>query len=267
MASKNSIESLVNNLRQSFNSNATRDIKWRLSQLKALERLIDENQSELTEALRKDLHKHSQETATMEFGLIKNAINHTSRHLKQWMKPQKATPIIQVRAIYSMYTVYEPLGVTLIIGAWNYPYQLTLVPLVGSLASGNCSIVKPSELSPNSAALLEKIWSKYFDSNYVALVNGGVTETTELLNQRFDHIFYTGSTSVGKIVMRAAANHMTPVTLECGGKSPLYIDDSSNLEIAAKRTMWAKFVNAGQTCVAPDYVLCSKETQVGKSII
>ena len=133
--------------------------------------------------------------------------------------------IIQARALYSTYIQYQPLGVVLIIGAWNYPYQLTLVPLVGALASGNCVIVKPSELSSKSAQLLEKLWPKYFDSKFVALVNGGVNETTDLLKQRFDYIFYTGNTTVGKIIMKAAAEHMTPVTLECGGKSPVYIDD------------------------------------------
>ena len=144
----------------------------------------------------------------------------------------------------------------------NLKYQLCFVPLVGALASGNCAIVKPSELSPNSAKLLEKLWPKYFDPNFVALVNGGVEETTELLKQRFDHIFYTGSTAVGKIVMKAAANFMTPVTLECGGKSPVYVHDSANLDIAAKRIVWGRFCNAGQTCVAPDYILCSKSVQV-----
>jgi aldehyde dehydrogenase (NAD+) len=256
------MDALVSNLRKSFSSGKTRSLEWRLAQLKAIERLIDDNFQELVDALKKDSNKPEQEAECFEFGLVKNAINYISKRLKKWMKPKRKRPVIQARAFYSTYTAYEPLGVSLIIGAWNFPYQLTLVPLVGSLASGNCALVKPSELAPNSTALLEKLWPKYFDSNYVAIVNGGITETTDMLNQRFDHIFYTGSTEVGKIVMKAAAVHMTPVTLECGGKSPLYIHDSANLNVAARRIMWAKFVNAGQTCVAPDYLLCSKETQV-----
>lgn len=256
------MEAIVNNLRKSFNSNATRDIKWRLQQLAAVERLIDENQSELIDALKKDLNKSAHETIVFEFGLIKNAITHTAKNLHSWMQPQKELPIIQARAMYATYTVYQPLGLSLIIGAWNYPYQLVFVPLVGSLASGNVCVVKPSELSPNSAKLLEKLWPKYFDSNFVALVNGGVEETTELLKQRFDHIFYTGNTAVGKIIMRAASNFMTPVVLECGGKSPCYIHESADLNVSVKRIVWGKFANAGQTCVAPDYVICSKETQV-----
>lgn len=133
--------------------------------------------------------------------------------------------------------------------------------LIGAIACGNCAIVKPSELSPNSAALLEKLWPKYFDTSFIALVNGGITETTKLLSIRFDYIFYTGSTAVGKIIMKAASEFLTPVTLECGGKSPTYVDASADLDLAAKRILWGKMANAGQTCVAPDYVLCTKETQ------
>ena len=139
---------------------------------------------------------------------------------------------------------------------------MSLVPLVGAIAAGNCALVKPSELSVNSSELLAKLWPKYFDSNYIALVNGGVQETTDLLKQRFDYIFYTGNTNIGKVIMRAAAEHMTPLTLECGGKSPCYVDKSADLDVTAKRVLWGRFANNGQTCVAPDYVLCTKETQV-----
>jgi aldehyde dehydrogenase (NAD+) len=256
------MEAIVNNLRKSFNSNTTRSLQWRLDQLSAIERLIDENSKELIDALKQDLNKPEQETVGFEFGVVKNAVTYAQKNLSTWMQPQKQIPIIQARALYSTYTEYQPLGVALIIGAWNYPYQLTLVPLVGAVASGNCALVKPSELSPHSAKLLEKLWPKYFDSNYVALVNGGVAETTDLLNQRFDHIFYTGNSTVGKIVMKAAANFMTPVTLECGGKSPVFIHETANMEVTAKRIAWGKFANAGQTCVAPDYILCSKKVQV-----
>jgi acyl-CoA reductase-like NAD-dependent aldehyde dehydrogenase len=256
------MDSIVNNLRKSFNSNSTRSLQWRLEQLAAVERLIDENTRELIDALKQDLNKPEHETVGFEFGLVKNAVTHAQKNLRTWMQPQQQTPIIQARALYGLYTDYQPLGVVLIIGAWNYPYQLTLVPLVGALASGNCAVVKPSELSPHSSKLLEKLWPKYFDSNYVALVNGGIPETTQLLSQRFDHIFYTGNSAVGKVVMKAAAEFMTPVTLECGGKSPVYVDETANMEVTAKRIAWGKFANAGQTCVAPDYILCSKKVQV-----
>ena len=255
------MESIVRTLRKSFNSNHTRDLKWRLEQLASLEKLIDENSNELMDAIKLDLNKPAQETIAFEFGLIKNAITYASKNLQTWMQPQKQLPIVQARALYSCYTVYQPLGVVLIIGAWNYPYQVCLVPLAGALASGNCAIVKPSELSPNTSKLMEKLFPKYFDSNYVTVVNGGVQETTDLLKQRFDHIFYTGNTNVGKIVMKAAADYMTPVTLECGGKSPCYIHESASLDIAVRRIAWGKFANAGQTCVAPDYIICSKEIQ------
>ena len=192
------MENLIATLRKSFNSNVTRSLEWRLKQLASLERLIDENKSELCEALKHDLNKSEHETVVMEFGIIKNSIVHTRKNLASWMQPIKVNPIVQARPLYSTFTQYQPLGVVLIIGAWNYPYQLTLVPLVGALASGNCAIVKPSELSAKSSKLLESLWPKYFDTNTCALVNGGVEETTELLKHKFDHIFYTGNSTVGK---------------------------------------------------------------------
>lgn len=210
------MENIVNNLRKSFNTHVTKSIKWRKEQLHALERLIDENKEALCNALKQDLNKADHETIVMELGLIKNSITHSLHNLEYWMTPQKQTPIIQARSLYSTYIDHQPLGVCLIIGAWNYPYQLALVPLVGAIVAGNCALVKPSELSPKSSELLEKLWPKYFDSNYIALVNGGIDETTALLKQRFDYIFYTGNTNVGKIIMEAASKFMTPVTLECG---------------------------------------------------
>lgn len=193
------MENIVLNLRKSFNTHVTKSLKWRQDQLKALGRLIDENQDELINALKQDLNKSSHETIIMEFGIIKNAITHTLHYLASWAQPQKQTPIFQARTLYSTYIDYQPLGVVLIIGAWNYPYQLTLVPLVGAIAAGNCALVKPSELSQKSAELLGKLWPKYFDSNTIALVNGGVPETQDLLKQRFDYIFYTGNTAIGKV--------------------------------------------------------------------
>lgn len=255
------MENCVKDLRASFQTNATKSVEWRRSQLKAMQRLIDENYTELCDSLKKDLNKHELETNGMELGVIKNSIHYALSNLNSFVKPKKVNPIIQGRALYSTYVQYEPYGVVLVIGAWNYPLQLTLVPLVGAIASGNCALVKPSELSQHSSALLEKLWPKYFDQKFIGLINGGIEETTALLKQRFDYIFYTGSTAVGKIIMRAASEFLTPVTLECGGKSPTYIDDSADMDLAAKRVLWGKLANAGQTCIAPDYVLCSKETQ------
>lgn len=256
------MEEIVTRLRKSYGTGTTQGYEWRVKQLKAIERLLDENYAAVVDALKKDLSKPEQETGLVEIGVIKNSITYALKHLREWMQPVKEKPPLKVKPIYSLYTMYQPLGVVLIIGAWNYPLQLTLVPLVGALASGNCAILKPSELAPATAQLLEKLWSKYFDSEFVALVNGGIPETTDLLKQRFDHIFYTGNTMVGKIVMKAAANFMTPVTLECGGKSPCYVDQSANMTVSVKRILWGKYSNAGQTCIAPDYILCTKETQV-----
>lgn len=255
------MEQLCDTLRESFNSEVTQSIEWRKQQLEALLRLVDENKDEMCEALKKDLNKHEHETIVFEIALIKNGIINTLNNLDKWVKPEKVTLPVAVRGLYSTYIQHQPLGVVLIISAWNYPFQVALVPLVGALAGGNCAIVKPSELSPTTASLLERIWPKYFDQKTVALVNGGVKETQELLKQRFDHIFYTGSTAVGKVIMEAASKHMTPVTLECGGKSPVYVDESADLSITAKRILWGRFCNSGQTCVAPDYVLCTAETQ------
>lgn len=255
------MEITIGKLRATFKTNETKDLKWRKKNLLALQRMINENQSELCEALKKDLNKPELEVIGMEFGLIMNSITYALNHLEQMSKPRKVTPIIQGRALYSTYVQNQPYGVVLILGAWNYPYQLTLVPLIGAIACGNCALVKPSELSQNSAQLLEKLWPKYFDSASIALINGGVEETTAMLKMRFDYIFYTGSTAVGKIIMKAASEYLTPVTLECGGKSPTYVDTSADLNLAAKRILWGKLANAGQTCIAPDYILCTKETQ------
>lgn len=195
-----------------------------------------------------------------EIGVIKNAINHCFNEIDEFAKPRKVTPQLQMRLSYSAYVQYQPYGVVLVIGAWNYPYQLCLVPLVGAIAAGNCVLVKPSELSPASAKLMAKLIPQYLDNDCVKVFNGGAEETKQLLTHRFDYIMYTGSTAVGKIIMEAASKHMTPVTLECGGKSPVFIDASADLAITAKRLSWAKFANAGQTCIAPDYVICTRDT-------
>ncbi|CAF0702831.1 unnamed protein product [Brachionus calyciflorus] len=255
------MEDIVNTLRKSFNTDTTKSYEWRKTQLLAIEKLLDENKEQFVEALKLDLNKPNYETIVYEIGTVKSSINFCLNHLKTYIEPQKVKPIIQARAVYSTYVQYQPFGVCLIIGAWNYPIYLTLTPLIGAISSGNCAILKPSEMAPKIAELLENLFPKYLDTNFIRVVNGGVTETTQLLEQKFDHIFYTGNGTVGRIVMQAAAKHMTPVVLECGGKSPVYIDETADLLVTARRILWAKFTNSGQTCVAPDYVLCTKETQ------
>lgn len=201
------MDKIVQTVRNSFNTHKTLSLEWRRQNLMSLMRMLDENEAELCQALRKDLNKPEHETIILELGVIKNSIINTLNNLEKWTKPERKTPIFQVRSLYTTYVHPQPLGVALIIGAWNYPYQVSLVPLVGAISAGCCAIVKPSELSQHSSELLEKLWPKYFDRNFINLVNGGVKETTELLEQKFDLIFYTGSTMVGKLIMQAAAKY------------------------------------------------------------
>ena len=198
---------IVQTVRKSFNTQETLSLKWRRDNLMSLMKLIDENEKALCDALKKDLNKPEHETVIMEFGVIKNGIVNSLNNLEKWMQPEKKTPIIQARGLYSAYVQPQPYGVTLIIGAWNYPYQVLLVPLVGAISAGCCAILKPSELSQNSSELLESLWPKYFDRNFINIVNGGVKETTELLQEKFDFIFYTGNTAIGKVIMQAASKY------------------------------------------------------------
>lgn len=247
-------------LRAAFNRGKTRPLAFRRQQLEALRRLISENEERLFEALSKDLGKPQVEAYAGEIGFLLEDIGYTLKRLKGWAKPERVkTPL--VNAIGKSEVYREPLGVVLVIGPWNYPIQLVLAPLVGALASGNCAVLKPSELTPHCSALVAELVPAYLDPEVVRVVEGGVPETSALLAQRWDHIFFTGSTAVGKIVYQAAAEHLTPVTLELGGKSPCIVDAEVDLETAARRIVWGKFFNAGQTCVAPDYVLCHEKTE------
>lgn len=249
----------VAELREHFGSGLTRQVPWRRDQLESLRRMLRDNRELFEQALFDDLGKSEVESGITEIGFLLSEIKHTLKHLDAWVKPQRvSTPIALQPA--SARIVPEPLGVALIIAPWNYPLLLTLSPLVGALAAGNAAVLKPSELASATSTLLEQLVPVYLDPRAVRVVTGGVAETTELLEQRFDHIFYTGNGRVGRIVMTAAAKHLTPVTLELGGKSPLWIDETVNIRAAAKRIAWAKFVNTGQTCVAPDYVLGRPET-------
>lgn len=248
------IETIVATQKTFYFTNQTRPLAFRLAQLTKLERAIRDYTEDLYEAFEQDLHKSSFETYATEIGFVLQSIRQTKKKLARWMRPKKAkNPTFLIGA--SSYSIFEPLGTILIIGPFNYPFQLVIEPLIGALAAGNTAVIKPSEYTPNVTRVLTKMLASIFEPDYVAIVNGAVDETTRLLQQPFDHIFFTGSPAVGKIVMKAASEHLIPVTLELGGKSPAIVTSSSDLQLAAEKIAWGKFVNAGQTCVAPDYVL------------
>jgi len=245
---------LVGALRSRFDSGATKSLAWRLSQLDALEHLLMEREGDIIEALRKDLGKPETEALFSEVRMIVGEVRLTRKKLRSWMKPERVrTPLVAMPG--RSYIYREPLGLVLIIAPWNYPFQTAVLPLVGALAAGNCVVLKPSEIAPHTSAIIAKWIPKYLDTKAVEVFEGGVPETTALLQQKWDHIFYTGNGTVGRIVMEAASKHLTPVTLELGGKSPALVDETADLDGAAKRIVYGKFFNAGQTCVAPDYVL------------
>jgi aldehyde dehydrogenase (NAD+) len=236
-----------------FSSGATRSFEFRFEQLTKLRDLLRKYEHEIHSALFEDLKKPLAESFVSEFAVVIDEVQHARNSLKSWMKAQCVrSPLHLWPARTRVHR--EPLGCVLIMAPWNYPIHLTISPLVGALAAGNCAIIKPSELAPATAALLAKIFGE-FDSRVVSVVTGGIPETTELLKLPFDHILFTGSTKVGKIVYEAAAKNLTPVTLELGGKSPVIIDVDADIELAARRATWGKFLNAGQTCIAPDYAL------------
>ena len=249
---------LLNRLRAHFDSGITRDLNWRRTQLNALERLLEENEDAIRSALKADFAKPPQEVLLGELSLLYSELRHARSRMKRWARKRPVqTPMVGQPGV--SFIQPEPLGVALIIGAWNYPIQLTLAPLIPAIAAGNCAILKPSELTPHASALIAELVPKYLDNEAFAVVEGAVPETSALLKLKLDHIFYTGGAAVGKVVMRAAAEHLTPVTLELGGKSPAIIDQDADLKSAARRLAWGKALNAGQTCIAPDYVLVSPE--------
>ncbi len=240
-----------------FESGQSKSIEFRLSKLGDLKAAIKRHESEICEALYKDLHKSAYEAYLGEISFLYKEIDFLRKQLPSLMKTEsvKTPPILWPAKSWVM---PEALGLILIIGPWNYPFQLTLSPLVGAIAAGNCAILKPSELSPNTSQLISRIIQEIFEEEYVAVIEGGVGETTALLKEKFDHIFFTGSAKVGKIVMRAAAEHLSPVTLELGGKCPAIVGASADIAVTARRITWGKFFNAGQTCVAPDYLYVHK---------
>jgi aldehyde dehydrogenase (NAD+) len=248
------IAEIITKQRQYFATGITQSLDYRLSQLKLLKQVIQGHQNEIITALQQDLGKPKFEAYTSEVLILLEEINFVIQHLREWMKPQRAK--ISLGQFPARGLIYpQPLGVVLIIAPWNYPFQLLVNPLIGAIAAGNCAIVKPSELAPHTASLISKLIGENFNPGLVTAIEGGVEVSEALLAEKFDHIFFTGSTRVGKIVMAKAANHLTPVTLELGGKSPCIIDRDVDIKVAAKRVAWGKFFNCGQTCIAPDYVL------------
>lgn len=254
------IPELVASLRDGFRAGVVGDVDARIRQLLRLRALVDDQQERLLDALAADVGKPRIEGYSTEIAFTINELDHVVKHLPGWAKPTRVRAPLTVRPGRAM-LVPEPLGTVCIIAPWNYPVQLLFAPLVAALAAGNTAVLKPSEVTPTVAALIAELVPQYLDPRAVAVVTGGVDETTVLLEQRFDHIFYTGNGTVGRVVMRAAAEHLTPVTLELGGKSPAIVAADAKLDVAGRRIAWAKFLNAGQTCVAPDYVLVEAAAQ------
>jgi aldehyde dehydrogenase (NAD+) len=247
------IKTILEAQRSYFREGHTQSISFRIENLKKLKKAILIYQDAISEALWKDLHKSKEEAFLTEISMVLGEINYHIHNLKKWSKPQrKWTPFHLLPA--SSFEYVDPLGVSLIIAPWNYPFQLVFNPLVGAISSGCCAIIKPSPFTHHTSLVMESILKSIFPENYIKMVHGGKETNENLLRQRFDFIFFTGSTFVGKIVMKSAAEFLTPVVLELGGKSPCIVDHSANLDLAAKRIMWGKTINAGQSCIAPDYV-------------
>ncbi|NWQ68300.1 AL3B1 dehydrogenase, partial [Neopipo cinnamomea] len=251
---------LVSHLRASWLSRKTRPMEYRMAQLEALGRFLDEKKQEILQATTADMGKPPLEVELSEMLLCKNELHETLNNLSNWMKDKQVDKPL-ANQLDSAFIRKEPYGVVLIIAPWNYPIYLTLGPLIGAIAAGNCVIIKPSEVSKSTERLVAEALPHYLDKDCFAVVTGGVQETTRLLENKFDYIFYTGSPPVGRIVMTAAAKHLTPVTLELGGKNPCYVSDTCDVPSVARRVVWGRFFNAGQTCIAPDYLLCSLEMQ------
>ena len=254
------IEEIVKKEREYFKTGVTLSYKFRLNALKKLKEAIIRNEKEIMNALFLDLGKSATESYMCEVGMVLSELKYAIRHLKKWIKRDRVTtPIAQFPS--KSFIVKEPLGVVLVMSPWNYPFMLAIEPLVDAICAGNSVIVKPSEISPNVSNIIERLISMTFDEGHVTTVQGGVEECSFLLDQDLDYIFYTGSTRVGEIVMKKAAEHFTPVTLEMGGKSPCIVDETANIPLTARRIVFGKFLNCGQTCVAPDYIYCDEKVK------
>lgn len=256
-AFQNELDQTYSQLRAAL-ANGKRDYEWRMEQLRALQLMIEENDDAISAAMWKDLRKSKFECTATEQGVVLSEIHLTLQKLRGWMKPRRvSTPLYNLPG--RSYIQYDPLGLVLIIGAWNYPINLLLAPLVGAIAGGNGAILKPSEISANTAKVIGDLVPRYLDTKYFAVIQGAAEETSLLLEKKFDKIFFTGSGNVGKIVLAKAAPNLTPTTLELGGKSPAIVWKDADIKVTARRIAWGKFMNAGQTCVAPDYLFVHPE--------
>ncbi|MCT9855135.1 aldehyde dehydrogenase [Priestia megaterium] len=243
-----------------FNSGKTKDVAFRIETLKKLRELVVRHEDDILKAVKSDLNKPEIEAKRAEVGLVLSEIDFAVKNLAEWAAPKEVeTPSTHAGA--KSYIYQDPYGLALVIAPWNYPFQLAVSPVVGAIAAGNCVVLKPSELTPHTSSLLAKMFNENFPEEYLTVVEGEVETSTALLKENFDYIFFTGSTMVGKIVAEAAAKHLTPVTLELGGKSPTIVHEDANIEEAAKRIARGKFANAGQTCVAPDYILVQRNVK------
>lgn len=252
----------INKQREYFSTGETKDINFRIEKLKKLRDILKSEEEKVFEALKKDLMKSSFESYVTEVAMVYDEINMHIKNIKKWSKKRRVkTPLVQFPA--KSFIQLEPYGVVLIIGPFNYPFMLTMDPLIGAIAAGNTAVIKPSESAPETSKILKEILEKVFDEKYVLHVNPerGKEVVEELLKEKFDYIFFTGSATVGKIVMKAASQYLTPVTLELGGKSPCIIDEDCKVELAARRIVWGKLMNSGQTCVAPDYLYVHKDIE------
>ncbi len=257
---ENLLEERLTSIKSFFSTNQTKSISFRLQQLRNLKEVILKFQPKIEQALWEDLHKSPEEAYLTEISIVLGEINNHIRHLKKWSRPKKVlTPIHLLPS--SSRIIYEPLGVALIIAPWNYPFQLLFNPLVGAISAGCCAVLKPSPDSSKTAAVMEEIITSTFPAEYITLIQGRREVNTLLLQKQYDVIFFTGSPALGKIVMKAASEHLTPVILELGGKSPCIVDHDANIKVAAKRIAWGKMINAGQTCIAPDYLLVHEKVK------
>ncbi len=254
------MENSIQKQQEFFATGESKSITYRIRMLKTLRKAILAYEQDILEALYRDLKKSRFEAYTTEVGQCMTEIIFVLRHLKKWMRPRRVGGS-KLFPLSRGWIVPEPLGISLVISPWNYPFKLAISPLISSLAAGNCVILKPSEISKNTESIITKMINENFDERYVSVVCGGPDASQKLLEHKFDRIFYTGGEAIGKIVMKAASQHATPVTLELGGKSPCVVDENCNLERAAKRITWGKFLNAGQTCVAPDFLLVQKNVK------
>lgn len=254
------IDEVINKQREFFNTGKTKDVKFRLEHLKKLKNSIIANEEEIKKALKEDLNKSESESYMTEIGMTLSELSYDIRHVRGWSKNKRVgTPLAHFPA--RSFISKEPYGIALILSPWNYPFMLLIEPLIGAISAGNCAVLKPSEFAPNTANVIEKIVKECFEEEYVTVIQGDKDVSQSLIEKKFDYIFYTGGTRVGKIVMQEASKNLVPVTLELGGKSPCIIDEKYSMHLAAKRLLFGKLLNAGQTCIAPDYVLINKNVK------